>query len=179
MSRLPPVDPETLPPDKREALSFSTSPGGAIFAHATDTFIPFFEAVGALRSSPAFDPVLRQLVILLAAEATDSDYIRAQHLPRSREVGVTEDQIDALRSDSLTGREGAVVRFVDDLFSGRRPDDQRLADVLAVVTVRALVEAILQYGLYVTVGRVLEVAGLPPDEPRPDAQWHLLRAGEE
>jgi alkylhydroperoxidase family enzyme len=177
MPRLPPIDPEVLPSEKRAALGFSTSPMTLIFAHASDTFIPLFEAVGALRASPDMDPVLRQLVILHAANSIGSDYLLAQHEPRSLEVGVTEAQIEGVLNGRLGGREGTVVRFIDGLFSDRHPDDEELAGVLAVVSVRALVESILQFGLYVTLGRGIEAAGLPPDEPRPDAQWGLLRPG--
>lgn len=175
MTRLPFVDPDTLTPEQRRALEFSAVPMKYIVAHARDTFIPLYTAVGALRESPDFDPLLRQLTMLLAADQSNCEYIWTQHEPRTRAVGATDEDIAAIREGRhLDTREGLVLAFVDDLFNGREPDDGRIAEVLEVVSVRALVEAMLQYGLYFMFGRMIEAAGIPVEDPLPPGDFSAL-----
>jgi alkylhydroperoxidase family enzyme len=175
VTRLPFIDPETLTPEQQRALEFSAVPMKFIVAHARDTFIPLYQAVGALRASPEFPPKLRQLTMLLAAHQSDCEYIRAQHEPRTLEEGASEEQIAAVREGRpVPGPEGVVLAFLDDLFNGREPDDAQMAEALEVVSVRGLVEAMLQFGLYSMFGRMIEAAGLPIDEPLPRGDFSAL-----
>jgi hypothetical protein len=45
MPRVPFIDPETPPADKRAALEFSQIKMKYVLAHATDTFVPMYQAV--------------------------------------------------------------------------------------------------------------------------------------
>ncbi len=175
MPRVPFVDPVTLPPDKRSALAFSAIQMKYVLAHATDTFVPFYQAIGTLRSSPEFDPLLRQMVILAAAAATGSEYLWSQHEARTVALGATAEQIEALRARRpFDAPQSAVVTFLHDLYEGRGVDDERVEEVLSVVTVRGFVESMLQYGLYLTCGRMIEAVDLPLQDPVAPANWDLL-----
>jgi AhpD family alkylhydroperoxidase len=175
MPRLPYIDVDTLTPAQQRALEFSPVTVKYVVAHARDTFTPLYQAVGALRVSPDLDPLLRQLVILLAAKLGHCEYIWVQHEGRTLEAGATAEQIAAIREGrSFDGREGIVLAYLDDLYNDRRPDDARLEEVTALVSTRCVVEAILQLGLYVMFGRLVEAAAIPTDEPHIAADWTRL-----
>jgi AhpD family alkylhydroperoxidase len=164
MTRIPFADPETLPPEARALVEGSRVTVTGVVAQAADSAAPLAAMLAGIRKSPDLDPVLRELVILRAAASADSDYELVQHEAIARDLGVPDEQAEAAKSGRpLEGRDGLVVALVDDLHQGRRPSDDRYAEVLGVVSPRALVEAILLYGLYTTTARVIEAAGLPPE----------------
>jgi hypothetical protein len=164
--RLPLVDVAALSPSEREAVDWAPQARTVphIVAHARDTFIPLYRALMSLRDSPDLDPELHEFVEMAAAASAGCEYIWSRHEASLRSFATSE-QVEALRSgESFEGSEGIVIAFVADLFNGRHPDDERLAEVLEEVSVRALIEAILEFGLYSTFARIIEVAGIPTDD---------------
>jgi hypothetical protein len=164
--RLPLVDVETLSPSQRAAVDWTTFARTVphVVAHARETFIPLYRALLSLRDSPDLGPKLHEFLETSAAAATDCDYIWSRHEQILRSMA-SADEVEAVRERRrFGGREGIVVAFVDDLFAGRKPDDERLREVLEVVSVRGLVESILTYGLYSVFARVIEAAGIPADD---------------
>jgi alkylhydroperoxidase family enzyme len=162
--RIPFADPEALHPDARAAFEGARVDAMRVVANASDTIVPWQEAVKGIRNSPDLDPVLRELVILRAAASVGSEYELVQHEAISRDLGVPEAQLAAMRAgEPIEGREGLLVSLVDDLFHGRSPGDERYEAVLAAVSPRALVEAIMVFGVYTTIARVIEAAALEPE----------------
>ena len=61
------------------------------------SFRPFLQLGGSLLSGPEIDPRNREIAILAVARATDAGYERAQHEQLARNVGVSEEEIAAIR----------------------------------------------------------------------------------
>jgi 4-carboxymuconolactone decarboxylase len=164
VTRIPFADPNSLSAAGRAFLDGSS--GGeivSVMANAQDAFVPWFQAVTAIRASPDLDPVLRELVILRTAARLGCDYELKRHKPIALAAGVTPEQVDAVCDGAaLPGSEGVIVSLVEDLFAGAGPGDERFAEALKLVSPRALVEAILIAGVYATVGRLIEAAALTP-----------------
>jgi AhpD family alkylhydroperoxidase len=164
MPRLPLADPATLGPDALAVYEAARVDAIRVMAHAADSVAPWVTMVGGIRNSPDLDPIVRELVILRAAAAAGSDYEFVQHQAIALDIGVTQEQIDAVAGGRpVEGPEGRLVSLVDDLHHGRSPGDERYAEVLAEYSPRALVEAILVSGVYTTVARVIEAAALPQE----------------
>ena len=105
---------------------------------------PLQELGAAIRFRTTLTPRVRELAILVVAQAWDSGYERAAHEPIGREAGLTEPEIEALRS----GQDPA---FTDDTeraaYSATRAltgagdlDDQEYAAAIAALGEEGLVE---------------------------------------
>jgi alkylhydroperoxidase family enzyme len=120
--------------------------------------VPWIGVVQGIRNSPELEPLLRELVILQILTTVDAPEEWTGHEAFARTAGATDEQIDAIRSGTpFDGPAGQLVSLIGDLFAGRAPDDERVAAVLEVVTPRALVEAVQIGGVYVTIGRLIEL----------------------
>ncbi len=83
------------------------------FAHTTDGF-RFYRS-----KDRRIDPKLRELGQIRAGFAVGSQFVFSQHCKASRDVGLTEDQIDAIPhwqvADCFSPIERAVLAYTDDL----------------------------------------------------------------
>jgi AhpD family alkylhydroperoxidase len=161
MTRIPFADPAGLTPEGRQFHGDSPAEIIRVLANATDSFVPWFGAVIGIRQSPDLDPALRELVVLRMASGVGCAFEVNAHRPTALAAGATPEQVDAAcGGEEVAGPEGIVVSLVDDLFAGRAPGDERYAQALGLISPRALVEAIMIAGLYVTIGRLVEAAAL-------------------
>jgi 4-carboxymuconolactone decarboxylase len=161
MARLPYIDLETAPPAMQEALA--ALPPLNLFrmlAHADSAFTPYIAFKTALLSQLELDPKLRELAILLVAARTEAEYEWVQHVSIAQLLGVTGEQIAAVKHGELTAGcldedAVAVLRFTDHALERPRPDDETFAALTQRLPTRQIVELLLVIGTYQMLARVM------------------------
>jgi alkylhydroperoxidase family enzyme len=139
-------------------------------AHASP---PLFEAQGALGYAIAqpevLHPKLREVVILVVAFLSESEYELHQHRPLALAAGLDETEIAAIgRGDyrQLDERLAAVAEFTAITVREVSPSDAALAAVRRHVSDRELVNIVLTIGCYMSLARLIAVTGIELDENR-------------
>lgn len=120
-------------------------------------------------------PTLRELAILRVGYLSDSAYETWQHESLGRFVGLSDEQIAAIKagdagSKALSLAERTVLIFVDDVVRNVRAGDDTLEAVRAHLSDTQLVDLILVCGYYMTISRLLETTGVDFDAAPID--WH-------
>lgn len=179
---LTPVDPAALDEATRAVLAGAPPLGlVGVVAHAPTALGPWVRHSGALLSALELDAVSRELVVLAVAAGVGSAYEWAQHVAVAGWVGVTEEQVEAVRTGSdapFDDDQRAVLALARAAAAGGAGAGR--PECAALVTrrgSRTAVEVLLVVGHYVGIARLLEAAGLPPEEPLDAAR--LGRAGRE
>jgi 4-carboxymuconolactone decarboxylase len=110
----------------------------------------------AIRFRTQLSPRIREMAILVVAQAWDSEYERASHEPIGREAGLTDAEIEALRAGADPGfpdKEEQAAYSVMRALTGPDADldDQAYDTAVAVLGERALVELSALAGYYATL----------------------------
>jgi 4-carboxymuconolactone decarboxylase len=118
-----------------------------------------------LRADCETQRTLRELMVLRAAQLTDSQYIWNHHVGLAHEVGVADAQIQALSSwqssDRFDARERAALELVEQLVVSGRVSDASLATLKSQFSAAEMVELALTVGFYSMVPRVLDALRVP------------------
>lgn len=142
---------------------------------------PVSKAMGDLGSAfirgSALPPKLRELAILRVGYISQAIYETWQHEALGRFVGLSDDQIAAIKegdgsSDALDAAERAVLAFVDDVVLNVRASDATLAGVRKHLGDAQVVDLILVTGYYMTISRLIETTGVELDAEPID--WNLF-----
>ncbi len=152
------------------AVQLSSGAGGLAGPFNAMLFAP---AVGhalqelgvAIRFRTHLSPRIRELAILVVAQAWDSGYERVSHEPIGREAGLTDPEIEALRA-------GDDPKFADDTeqvaYSVTRAltgpadlDDEEYAAALGALGEEGLVELSTLVGYYATLALQLRIFRVP------------------
>ena len=170
MSRLPYVRPEDASPEVAEALRIAPQLHVfALMANASTAFRPWLRWGGALLTDLQLDPVLRELTILrVSALSPGAEYEWDQHEPIARAVGVSDAQIDAVRSEQpgpLDEDAEVVVRFIDEVVRDVAPSDATYEALAARFSPREIVELLQVIGQYMMLARIMATAQIDPDGP--------------
>lgn len=184
MARLPYVDDDDLPPERRSLLDSST-PSGELspefrglladdrrnvyraLAHCPEALERFRAFAGAVAAEDGLPPRLRELAILAAARALDSRYVWHQHVRIALNEGASRGELLAVsgrRYDGFPADEAAVLRYVD-AFVRDEVDDERHDDLAGRLGPAGVVRAGLLAGVYVLVARFLSAAAVETEEP--------------
>ena len=121
----------------------------------------------AIRFRTELAPRIREMAILVVAQAWDSEYERASHEPIGREAGLTDAEIEALRAGDDPGfadKQEQVAHSVVRALTGPAADldDQEYDTAVAVLGERAVVELSTLVGYYATLAlqlRIFRVGG--------------------
>jgi 4-carboxymuconolactone decarboxylase len=124
------------------------------------------ELGAAIRFRTQLAPRIREMAILVVAQAWDSGYERASHEPIGREAGLTEPEIEALRAGADPGfadKPEQVAYSVVRALTGPAADldDQEYATAAAVLGEPALVELSTLVGYYVTLALQMRIFRVP------------------
>jgi 4-carboxymuconolactone decarboxylase len=125
------------------------------------------ELGAAIRFRTELAPRIREMAILVVAQAWDSAYERASHEPIGREAGLTEEEIGALRDGTDPGfadKPEQVAHSVVRALTGPAPadlDDEEYDTAAAVLGERALVELSTLAGYYATLALQLRIFRVP------------------
>ena len=124
----------------------------------------------AIRFRTELAPRVREMAILVVAQAWDSAYVRDSHELLGRDAGLSGAEIEALRAGADPGfadKQEQVAYSVVRALTGPGPksadlDDQEYDTAVAVLGERALVELSTLVGYYATLAlqlRIFRVAG--------------------
>jgi alkylhydroperoxidase family enzyme len=180
VSRLPYVRAQDASPEVAEALRVAPQLNVfALMANAPTAFRPWLRWGGALLTDLQLDPVLRELTILrVAALSPGADYEWDQHVAIARAVGVSEAQIEAVRTPEhgpLDGDALLVVRFTDEVVRDVAPSDAAYEALAARLSPREIVELLQVIGQYMMLARIMATAQIDPDGPGDFANVARLR----
>ena len=121
------------------------------------------ELGAAIRFRTELAPRVREMAILVVAQAWDSAYERESHELLGRDAGLTDAEIEALRAGADPGfadkQEQVAYSVVRALTPARRADldDQEYDTAVAVLGERALVELSTLVGYYATLALQLRI----------------------
>ena len=121
------------------------------------------QALGvAIRFRTSLSPRIREMAILVVAQAWDSGYERSSHEPIGREAGLTEPEIEALRAGTDPGfpdKAEQVAYSVVRALAGPSADldDAEYDTAVAVLGEQALVELSALVGYYATLALQLRL----------------------
>ena len=124
------------------------------------------ELGAAIRFRAQLPPRIREMAILVVAQAWDSEYERASHEPIGREAGLAEPEIEALRvgaDPSFADKQEQVAYSVVRALTSPRADldDQEYGTAVAVLGESALVELSTLVGYYVTLALQMRIFRVP------------------
>jgi len=125
----------------------------------------------AIRFGTELAPRIRELAILVVAQAWDSAYERASHEPIGRDAGLTGEEIEALRTGADPGftekDEQVAYAVVRALTSPDADlDDEQYDTAIDVLGQQALVELSSLVGYYATLALQLRIFRVPaPSSP--------------
>jgi alkylhydroperoxidase family enzyme len=167
--RIPYPDPAALPEHVGAMLARAPLNVLRMVANASEPVFDGFGQFSAAFYRPSeLDPLLREVAILRVGHLSKSPYEVFHHEGLGRQLGLTGAQIAAiargLPDPALSDAQNAVMAFADDIIVNVRAGDATLAAVRGHVSDQALVDLILVIGLYMTVSRLLETAGVELDQ---------------
>jgi alkylhydroperoxidase family enzyme len=131
-----------------------------ILAHAAGLFTPMVQYGRGLRTGTVVAPALRELAVLRAAALTPgSDYLWVEHARVALTLGITQDQVDTLKSDvpdaAVLGSDGdLIVRFTDQLVRDANVDDETWEELVRRFSSREIVELIVSTGHFMMFARL-------------------------
>lgn len=139
-------------------------------ARTRRTFWAWLAYSGSLMPFGALPRTDTELVILRIAHRRGSAYEWAHHERLGRRVGLTRQQIAAVRDDDepqpWTPRERALLSAVDELLSSRDLGDDAWAALRERCSERECVELLMLIAQYDGLATVLHTLRISPDEPR-------------
>jgi len=170
MPRLPLRDPAEAPEAIRRVITSTPLSLLGIIAYAESAFEPWLRYSNALLRSLELDPLLRELAILQVAHLSGSEYEWTQHVPIAEAFGAEAAQIEAIAADrsdppGLDADGRAVLAFTREVIVEGAAGERAVADLIARLGERRLVELLLVIGNYMGLARLISSVGLEPQEP--------------
>lgn len=131
---------------------------------------PIIELGAAQFADGSLSAVDRELAILAAGACVDAPYEAAQHEPLSREVGVTDEQREAVAAHrwsdtTFSPSQQTMLEFVARVSAHPTVPDNQYAAMRQHYTEQQLVELVVLVGYYFMIGRVTTVFEIPIDVP--------------
>jgi len=124
----------------------------------------------AIRQRSSLPARVREMVIMRIAVVNDADYEFQQHRPIALSVGVSEEEIDALRTGNLdvfADTDRAVLTYCDAMTKNVHVPDDVFAAVQPYFSERELVELTATVAAYNLVSRFLEALQVDHDDEKP------------
>jgi alkylhydroperoxidase family enzyme len=131
-----------------------------MMAHSPSHLEQYCRLGGAIRHKGELDPVLRELAITRTGILCEAPYEVVAHKRIGKNVGVTEEQNDALEdwqsANCFNEVQRAGLAFTDEVVKQHRPTDATFNAIAAKLTPGALVELQLAVGFYIMTSKFLE-----------------------
>ena len=131
-----------------------------MMAHSPSYFEQYCRLGGAIRHRGELDPVLRELAITRTGILCEAPYEIVAHKTIGRNVGVTDEQNNALENwetaTCFNDVQRAALAFTDEIVRLRRPTDATFKAIAAELSPAALVELQLAVGFYIMTSKFLE-----------------------
>lgn len=151
-----------------------------MMAHAETCVLPQMRLGVSILSRQDLSHTNREMLILLVAQLEGGAYEWKQHVPIAEGVGVSTDQIAALKNEDLDSEvfdsaERALLSFGRQVIEDVRVEDETFATMREHFSERQVVEAILAIGFYMTMARLTEATETELD---PAAGMKLFNANQ-
>ncbi len=131
-----------------------------MMAHSPSYFEQYCRLGGAIRHRGELDPIVRELAITRTGILCESPYEIVAHKRIGKNVGVTDEQNEALENwegaTCFNEVQRAALAFTDEIIRLRRPTDATFAAIAVKLTPAALVELQLAVGFYIMTSKFLE-----------------------
>jgi alkylhydroperoxidase family enzyme len=131
-----------------------------MMAHSPSYFEQYCRLGGAIRHRGELDPVVRELAITRTGILCGSPYEIVAHKRIGKNVGVTDEQNEALENwegaTCFNEVQRAALAFTDEIIRLRRPTDATFKAIAAKLSPTALVELQLAVGFYIMTSKFLE-----------------------
>src|SRR5215467_2936401 len=152
MARIAYSDPAKASDRTRELLSKNRNANiFRMMAHSPSHLEQYCRLGGAIRSKGELDPVLRELAITRTGLLCEAPYEVVAHKRIGKNVGVTDEQNEALenweQASCFDDVQRAALAFTDEIVRLRRPTDATFNAIRSKLTRGALVELQLAVGL--------------------------------
>jgi 4-carboxymuconolactone decarboxylase len=134
-----------------------------LLANADTVFAPFMRYGLALLRDTTVDPVVREQAILRVAALTPgAEYEWVQHEAIGRQVGMTDEQVEACRSGAA---DDLVLRFTEEVVRDASPSDATFAAMTERFSAQEIIELLLVIGQYMGLARIMATAQIELDPP--------------
>ena len=134
--------------------------------YAPDVGHALQELGAAIRFRTQLTPRVREMAILVVAQAWNSDYERSSHEPIGRDAGLTDPELEALHAGADPGftdhQEQVAYQVVRSLTGPADLDDQQYGQAVATLGERSLVELSTLVGYYATLALQLRIFRVDP-----------------
>src|SRR3982075_1736110 len=128
--------------------------------HSPSHFEQYFRLGGGIRHKGELDPVVRELAITRTGILCEAAYEIAAHKRIGKNVGVTDEQNEALEdwkpATCFNEVQRAALAFTDEIITLRRPTDATFKAIATKLTPAALIELQLSVGFYIMTSKFLE-----------------------
>jgi 4-carboxymuconolactone decarboxylase len=171
MNRLLEIPPEQLTPEQKTIFDQLVAGRGRILGPYkvwihSPTIADGMEHIGTyLNKRGSLSPREVEIGILVIAQHWDADYVRQAHIKMGRQVGLSQDIIDAVlagRDPKLTDpHERAVHRFAAALVAGAKLRDGEFAEIEKAIGRDGIAEVLVLIGYYTSVALGMKVHEVP------------------
>ena len=131
-----------------------------MMAHSPSHLEQYCRLGGAIRHKGELDPVVRELAITRTGILCEAPYEVVAHKRIGRNVGVSDEQNEALAdwksATCFDDVQRAALAFTDEIVTQPRPSDATFKAIAAKLSPGALVELQLAVGFYVMTSKFLE-----------------------
>jgi alkylhydroperoxidase family enzyme len=170
MARLPYADPHSAQSSVREVLDRHPVSVLRMLAHADSAFDAWMQYTRALLGELELDPVLREFAILQVARLRRSEVQWVQHAALARAVGVSAEQIAAIKEGqedhrSFTEPQREVLRLAREVTVEAEASEETVAALSARLGPRQVVELLLVIGHWLAICSFVCSLVLEPDLP--------------
>ncbi|MFQ5459080.1 MAG: carboxymuconolactone decarboxylase family protein [Myxococcota bacterium] len=172
MARLPYPDPGSAPDRAREIFErLPVKLNVMRMMLQAPTCMPAFVRLGAaVLGQQKLDDRLREIAILRVAALSGAGYEWTQHVAIAKAVGVTEEEISAIRdgnAGALDSGAGLVVKFTNECVKDVRVSDVIFEEAKAAFSDQEIAELVITIGYYMLIARFLETLGVDMEEAPP------------
>src|SRR5258708_2242683 len=131
-----------------------------MMAHSPSYFEQYCRLGGAIRHKGELDPVVRELAITRTGMLCQAPYEIVAHKRIGKNVGVTDEQNEALENwqsaDCFNEVQRAALAFADEIVKLHKPTDATFNAIASKLTPAALVELQLSVGFYIMTSKFLQ-----------------------
>jgi alkylhydroperoxidase family enzyme len=161
MARIEYSDPATYNDRTRDLLGKNRNANiFRMMAHSPSYLEQYCRLGGAIRHKGELDPIVRELAITRTGILCEAPYEVVAHKRIGKNVGVSDEQNEALESwqsaTCFNDVQRAALAFTDEIVRLKRPTDTTFNAIRAKLTSAALIELQLSVGFYIMTSKFLE-----------------------
>jgi alkylhydroperoxidase family enzyme len=161
MARIDYSDPATYNDRTRDLLGKNRNANiFRMMAHSPSYLEQYCRLGGAIRHKGELDPVIRELAITRTGILCEAPYEIVAHKRIGKNVGVTDEQNEALENwqsaTCFNEVQRAALAFTDEIVQLKRPTDATFNAIRSKLMPGALIELQLSVGFYIMTSKFLE-----------------------